>query len=596
VVFAGELRAAPAALQNRDKPGVEAEGPSDAAQHEDAREEEPGLVRGEHAGEGEEDAHRAAHCRGDPGEAAAEEGETDQHLKDNDESLEDRVIDVGADAIHEHMAPPGGKARSRLDDVSTPVPEGLEDFADCLGGSRRGSGGRGGSRISGSRGGGGNSGRGSGSRISGGRGGSSSCGSGGRISGYLYTSLHNTLREHPSGLGAAREIEPALADLVETFEEPGNAEPHPEKDSPEIVDSPAGKTADEGAVLIPVDIEELVLAVLPELVETGNIEEVPHIDHVLEEEGPEALGLDAHGIGNAVMGSERNHDPVIVGLEGRPLGAAIDIGDNVLRGRFGSEVCGLNDLREGSLAEDIAGVVADNVGEGILRGLHLGIGLDAVALADRQTEGGAELGARHTAGPDKGAGLDGAAILEVDLAGLGADNRCAKSDNAVALLEIGLGRIAELLLEVGDDIGQSLDIHDGDVVRIEVILLAHGVALVQKLADHLDAGEAGARDDEGEKLFALVGVGLGRGFAVDIVDVLADLHRVFERPEREGILLDAGDTEELRLSADAYDDLIEGVLGLFGVGNLGFKIDLLDSIEDNIDALAPEDLLEADLD
>ena len=78
------------------------------------------------------------------------------------------------------------------------------------------------------------------------------------------------------------------------------------------------------------------------------------------------LGLHAARVGDAVVAADGDHEAVVVGLEVVAL-AAVDVGDDVLRGGLGGEVGGLDDLGHGLAVEHEAGVVADDVDEGVLR-------------------------------------------------------------------------------------------------------------------------------------------------------------------------------------------------------------------------------------
>ena len=145
----------------------------------------------------------------------------------------------------------------------------------------------------------------------------------------------------------------------------------------------------------------------------------------------------------------------------------------------------------------------------------------------------------------------------------------------------------ERFLEDRQDGRQGLDVDDAGLGAVDVVLSAHGVAELEEFAYHLDAGKAGAGDDEGEHALADGGIGLLGGPREDILDMVPDLHRVVEGPEAERIVLDSGDVEVLGLRAGADDDVVELVAASLADSLPGLEIDRLDVVEHDIDTSWP---------
>ena len=150
------------------------------------------------------------------------------------------------------VAEPGGEARVRVDDRLREVPDRVEgrrgDAAVPAAAAAAARGGAGGGGRRGGRG--------------GARGGAAAAaalrrrprpsrraarGGAGRVGGGLHAGLDDAGGEHPAGLGAGGEGEPALADLVDALEEPHEAEPHAEEEGPVAADLVGEEAADDGA-------------------------------------------------------------------------------------------------------------------------------------------------------------------------------------------------------------------------------------------------------------------------------------------------------------------------------------------------------------
>ncbi len=199
------------------------------------------------------------------------------------------------------------------------------------------------------------------------------------------------------------------------------------------------------------------------------------------------------------------------------------------------------------------------------------------------------------AGPDEGFGFDDFSALEQDLARLCADDGRIEHDLATAFLQILFRFCAQRLFEDRKDRGQRLDIEDAHFLRVEKVLAAHHVAVVEQFPDHLDAGKTCACDHEGEQLFAFFRVGLEGRCVEFLFDMLANFHCIFEGPERKGIFGDARYAEEFGLGTYTENDVVECV-GLNLSGRLFcLEIDFFDGIQHNIDALCSKDLLEEHL-
>jgi hypothetical protein len=230
-------------------------------------------------------------------------------------------------------------------------------------------------------------------------------------------------------------------------------------------------------------------------------------------------------IRNAVVASDGDHETVIVRLERVPL-AAVDIGYDVFRDGFRREVRGLDDLREGLAFKDKTGDVAHDVHEGIFCGFELHVAVEAVALACGKSELTRETRTFDATGPDEGLSFDNLPTLEQHLAGLRADDGRIEHDIAAALLQVFFRLGAQGLLENGQNRGQRLDVEDAHFLRVEKVLAAHHVAVVEQLPDHLDAGETCACDHEGEQLFASFGVSLEGGFVEFRFDMPANFRGI----------------------------------------------------------------------
>jgi hypothetical protein len=258
-------------------------------------------------------------------------------------------------------------------------------------------------------------------------------------------------------------------------------------------------------------------------------------------------------------------------------------------------VCGLDDLRKGLALENETSNIANDIHEGILRGLELHVAVDAVAFARGQSELTGKTRAFDAAGPDEGFGFDDLTALQQDLAGLCADDGRIEHDLAVALLQILFRLCAQGLFEDGKDRRQRLDVEHAHFFRIEEVFAAHHVAVVEQLSDHLDAGKACACDHEGEQPFAFFRISLEGGFVELLLDVRANFHRIFERPEGKGVFGDARYAEEFRFGPHAENDVVEFVGPRLSGGLFGLEIYRFDGVQHHIDAFCTENFLEEHL-
>ncbi len=83
--------------------------------------------------------------------------------------------------------------------------------------------------------------------------------------------------------------------------------------------------------------------------------------------------------------------------------------------------------------------------------------------------------------------------------------------------------------------------------------------------------------------------------AVEVLEVPAKPHGILEGPEREGMLLDAGDAVVLGLAAGPDDQVVVGIARPVRDHLPLFEVDGADPVSDEIHVPCAEDLAEADL-
>ena len=141
---------------------------------------------------------------------------------------------------------------------------------------------------------------------------------------------------------------------------------------------------------------------------------------------------------------------------------------------------------------------------------------------------------------------------------------------------------------------QRLHEEDADLLARYAVLPAQLGPPLDELADDLDAGEPGARHDKGQQRPALVGVRLLGSAVIDLLDVVAQPHRVFHRPQGKGMLRDPGKVKGLGLAARGEHEVVVGVLVLGGAGDPRGEVDLFDAVENDFDLAVREEAFKRD--
>ena len=144
--------------------------------------------------------------------------------------------------------------------------------------------------------------------------------------------------------------------------------------------------------------------------------------------------------------------------------------------------------------------------------------------------------------------------------------------------ELRGGRTAQRGVELGEDLWSVLDDEDLDLVYVDVREVG-GQRFVDESVDlgrRLDPRGPAAYDDEGELRVGWL-YGVEGGLLEALYDAVADPQRVREPAQREAVLPDAGDAEEVRLAAQRQDQVVVGILiAAVGDRDLAFEIDALE--------------------
>ena len=201
--------------------------------------------------------------------------------------------------------------------------------------------------------------------------------------------------------------------------------------------------------------------------------------------------------------------------------------------------------------------------------------------------------------PDDGArlvALDGVSLLELDVVLADARDAGSEHDLHAHLREPALHLVGELLRQDGHRAVEHVDVEHRHLVPVDLEFLAEQRHQLGQLARHLDAGEARADHIEGQQPAALGRVGLARGAAEDVEQVLAQDDRVVVGPQGIGDLLRARHAEEGRLGAGREDEIVVGVGAHAPFEHLAVKIDRGDRVKHHMYVASREDPFEADLD
>ena len=168
----------------------------------------------------------------------------------------------------------------------------------------------------------------------------------------------------------------------------------------------------------------------------------------------------------------------------------------------------------------------------------------AAALVEREPELG-EVGVRGHAGrPDKCAGQDPGAVGEACGVRLDGFERCVDVDFDSATREPFRGVVAEPARNLRQDLRRRVDEYPALLGSPQLGIVAHGVAdEVGELAERFDARVAGSDEDEGQLAKAMRIGGRGCRRLEPAQDVVAQVDRVGQRLEAEGVLGEAGDRQ-----------------------------------------------------
>ena len=155
-------------------------------------------------------------------------------------------------------------------------------------------------------------------------------------------------------------------------------------------------------------------------------------------------------------------------------------------------------------------------------------------------------------------GLDPAAVGEPDAVGVDDEaRRVARDDLDAAPVQRALGKAGEAVGRLAEDPRPGVD---QDPARADVgqarVAAQRLVGHLGDLGDRLDAGEAGARDDEGQPPRGGVRRGVGQ---LDLAqDVVAQADRIAEVLEPEGVLAQAGHGRGAGDGAERDHELLVG--------------------------------------
>ncbi len=133
--------------------------------------------------------------------------------------------------------------------------------------------------------------------------------------------------------------------------------------------------------------------------------------------------------------------------------------------------------------------------------------------------------------------------------------RCRQVDLDAALLQLFGGPHAERLAHLGKDAAGRLHEHPPDVLRLDVLVVAAGVAgHVLQLGQRLDAREAATDDGEREQPLAQLGVEGARGLVQLREDVVAQVDGLTDGLEGDALLGQSGDRQQSRDGAERHHE------------------------------------------
>lgn len=116
---------------------------------------------------------------------------------------------------------------------------------------------------------------------------------------------------------------------------------------------------------------------------------------------------------------------------------------------------------------------------------------------------------------------------------------------------------AHLLADLREDAVRGLYEDPLQVVRVDVVVVAHGVAgHVLQLGERLDAGVTASYEDEGQGRVADRGVARGGGDVHLLDDVVAQADGLLDGLEADAVLGETGDRERARDRAGGQDEFV----------------------------------------